>query len=106
MYYLFFIISYAIISTISANVVKPKLCIDCKFFKNSFISGSQFGKCSLFPIVKENDYFLVNGKKNTKNIDYHYSSISRRYEDMCGKEGNFFKKKNGFFTNLLKGEKE
>ena len=87
-------IIYAIIlSPFSATQIKPKLCIDCKFYKKDFFSSSDFGKCTLFPIEKENDYFLVNGNNNNNNIEYKYCSTLRKYEDLCGKEGKFYEKK-------------
>jgi cysteine synthase len=40
-----------------------------------------------------NKYFLVNGKKNNKNMDYYYCSTAREFHNMCGKEGNFHEKR-------------
>lgn len=91
-YILLCIFFYNILSTISAHQVKPKFCIDCKFFKNSFFTGSEFGKCSLLPEKKDDDTFLVNGYKNN-NIVFTYCSIARRYEYLCGKEGKFYERK-------------
>ena len=78
---------------LSINAIQPKFCVHCKHFRYDFFSGKQFGKCVLFPIVKEKDrYYLVNGQG--QNIDYHYCSIVRGdYKDMCGPEGKFFEKK-------------
>jgi hypothetical protein len=52
----------------------------------------KFSKCALFPIVEEDDYFLVNGKKNVKPLDYHYCSVCRIYDEMCGKDGKLYEK--------------
>jgi hypothetical protein len=71
--------------------IKPKLCVNCKFFKTDFISN-KYGKCSFFVTQKEDEYFLVNGVDNSKK-DYAFCSIARKYEDMCGKDGKFYEKK-------------
>ena len=87
------IIYFSILSRFfSASQIIPKLCIDCKFYKNNFFTISKFGKCSLFPIEKYDDYFWVNGK-NYNNTEYHFCSTSRKFDDMCGKEGKHFEQK-------------
>jgi hypothetical protein len=93
-YILLCIFFYNILSTISANQNTPKFCIDCKFFKNNFFSGSEFGKCSLFPIEKE-DYadFLVNGYKKESKKEFTYCSTARNFEHLCGKEGKYYERK-------------
>ena len=63
---MFFSISYS-------NQILPKLCIDCKFCRKNFISGSEFSKCSLFLREQNNDNFLVNGIKN--NIEMSIITI-------------------------------
>jgi len=80
-----------ILSPFSANQIRHKLCIDCKFYTKSFFSFSKFGKCTLFPIENYNDYFLVNGKNS--NTEYDYCSEARKFDSMCGKEGKFYEKK-------------
>jgi len=81
------IICSIIIPVFSLNEKKPKLCINCKFFKNSFMVDNKFGKCSLFKEDMKNDadYFVTGVQKYS---DYTFCSIARTYEDMCGKEGN------------------
>jgi hypothetical protein len=70
--------------------MKPKLCINCKYFITDNNTG-KFGKCSFFP-KKENDiYNLVNGI-HKDNIEYNFCAVSREIEDMCGKEGKKYKK--------------
>ena len=93
MNYFFLIINYLIVATVSTNLDKPRLCIDCKFFTNNFLTDSDYGKCSLF--VRENriDKYLVNGIKKIPDIDYYYCSTARNFDTMCGKEGTFFEKK-------------
>ena len=72
--------------------VEPILCKNCKFFRKDLFTLNKFGKCSLFPIANDNEYFLVDGTKNTK-IDYYYCSIARNNKNMCKPEGNLYVKK-------------
>lgn len=81
------------LSPLSANQIRPKLCIDCKFYTKNFFTFSEFGKCSLFPKEQDNSYFLVNGNNNYNNREYHYCATSRNSERMCGEEGKFYEKK-------------
>jgi len=69
--------------------MKPKLCINCKYFITDNNTG-KFGKCSLFPRKESDIYSLVNG---IDNIEYNHCSVSRNLENMCGKEGKMYKKK-------------
>jgi hypothetical protein len=92
MNYIFVVICAIILSPFSASQIKPKLCIDCKFYTNNIFTGNQFGKCSLFLKENENDYFLVNGINNNKK-EYYYCSTSRKSKQMCGEEGKFYEKK-------------
>ena len=82
-----------ILLTIVVSPMKPKLCTECKYFKNQFFTNSKFGKCYLFPIPIDNTDFLVNGRNTNKPPDYYHCSIARKYEDMCGKEGKLHEKK-------------
>jgi hypothetical protein len=77
--------------------LEPKLCVNCKFFKKELFQDDKFGKCSLFPKVNEVDYFLVNGVKQLKKIDYQYCSVIRSYDPTCGKEGKLFERKKKWF---------
>jgi hypothetical protein len=91
MKYIFTILSILFLPILSFKEMKPKLCINCKYFITDNDTG-KFGKCSLFT-KKENDIFnLVNGI-HTDNIEYHYCSVSRDIEHMCGKKGKLYKKK-------------
>lgn len=90
MKYIFVIICSIIAPVFSLNEIKPNLCVNCKFFMNSFIVGNQYGKCSLFPKT-ETDIDLVTGIK--KDSKYQFCSIARNYDDMCGKEGKKYTKK-------------
>ena len=81
-----------ILSIFSENLIKPKLCIDCKYFKKDFFIDNKFGTCSFFPIEKEDDYFLVDGIR-TKKTEYMFCNVARKIHDMCGEEGKFYEKK-------------
>jgi hypothetical protein len=70
----------------------PKLCINCKFFKGTFLM-EKYGTCSLFPKVSEDDSFLVTGVKKNKRIEYDYCSIVRKYNPDCGPDGKLFEKR-------------
>jgi len=91
MKYIFTIFSILFLPILSLKEIKPKLCVNCKYFITDNDTG-KFGKCSLFP-KKENDiYRLVNGI-HEDNIEYNYCSSSRELEHRCGKEGKMYKKK-------------
>ena len=66
-------------------------CIHCKHFKRDSIDN-KYGKCSLFPRLTEDDYYLVDGL-HTKETDYHYCATARVSDKMCKKEGIYFEKK-------------
>jgi hypothetical protein len=88
---IFTILSILFLPILSFKEMKPKLCINCKYFITDNKTG-KFGKCSLFP-KKENDIFnLVNGI-HKDNIEYDYCGVSRDIESMCGREGKMYKKK-------------
>ena len=93
MTYLFLILCSILLSPFSASKLtpnKPKLCIDCKFFKKDLLS-TKYGKCSLFTTEEANKSFLVDGIDRTR-IEYQYCSIARNFDDMCGQEGKFYVK--------------
>ena len=95
MKYIFTLLNLLFLQVLSLNVIKPKLCLNCKYFiTDTDNDTSKFGKCSLF-IEKEknNFYMLVNGISENKIIEYHYCAIARNREDMCGKEGKMHKRK-------------
>jgi len=82
----------SILSRFLTSQIRPKLCIDCKFYTKPFFANSEFGKCTLFPKEKVNDYFWVNGK-NDNNTEYKYCSTLRSCDSMCGKEGKLYEKR-------------
>ena len=97
MKYLFIILFYStFLSIFSFEHNKPKLCINCKYFikniHNDNDNDNEFGKCSLFPRVEEDNEFLVTGIHKNKNINYYYASTARS-TNMCGKEGKMYKRK-------------
>jgi hypothetical protein len=63
--------------------------MNCKYFIQNNDFGT-FSKCSFF-INKESEIdFLVNG---IDKEEYYYCYIARRINDMCGKEGKYYKAK-------------
>lgn len=70
----------------SLKMSKPNLCINCKHFIPGTIDN-KYGKCVLFPNNGNVD-FLVTGIDNYNN--YYYCTITRYYENMCGKEGKYY----------------
>jgi len=70
-----------------------KICKDCKFFKKDFYSETKFGHCSHFPNQPNDNYFLVDGFKDTSPTSYHYCATARSSERMCGEEGKYFESK-------------
>jgi hypothetical protein len=91
MKYIFTILSILFLSISSFKEIKPKLCINCKYFITDNVSD-KFGKCLLFLKEKNDIYNLVNGI-HKDNIEYHYCSVARGDEQKCGKEGKMYKKK-------------
>ena len=90
-------IYYIILPIFCLKEITPKICVNCKFFKNSFTSDNRlrdnkYGKCSFFSTVEKhtNINFLVTG---IQEINYFYCSTAREYNDMCGKEGKMYVKK-------------
>ena len=92
MNYIFVIIYSIMLSMFTACKIKPKFCIDCKYFTKKIFSANEYGKCSLFLREIDNDNFLVNGIKNN-NRELHYCSTARKSERMCGETGIFYEKK-------------
>lgn len=90
MKYIFSLLSLLFLQILSFKDIKPKICINCKYFKSDTTS-SKFGKCSLFVKEESINYKLVNGENND---EYIYCFLSRQNENMCGKEGKMYKKNN------------
>ena len=82
---IFVIICSIILPVFSFNEITTKLCVNCKFFTNSFTNSKIYGKCSLFPKSEMDIEYYVTGNK--KKVDFFYCSTARGSDDMCGKEG-------------------
>lgn len=78
-----------VLPVFSLKAMKPKLCINCKYFITDNDNGL-FGKCSLFPEEHAKFGFLVNG---VNEETYSFCFIARKWDDMCGEEGKLYKKK-------------
>lgn len=92
MIYIFTLLSLLFLPILSLQQNKPKFCINCKYFiKHS--NHDTFAKCSFFPREDNDIYMLVNGIQKDKDIKYHYCSIARNYDNMCGPEGKMYKRK-------------
>jgi hypothetical protein len=91
MNYIILIICSIILPIISLKQVKPKLCINCKYFIPDNDTG-KFGKCSFFKKKESDTNYLVNGIIAQEEY-YYYCSTSRLNEHMCGEEGKYYKKK-------------
>lgn len=88
MKYIFVILCSILLPAFSLKEITPKFCINCKFFKKDLGSDDKYAKCLFFTNIKYDNDYLVNG---LKIIDYHYCSIARNNDNMCGKEGKMFK---------------
>ena len=82
------------------QIIKPKFCTNCQHFISTSNGDDKFGKCGLFPKIDNNKYFLVNGVKEEEEMDYHYCETTRTYANMCGENGDFYRKK---YTRKQKG---
>ena len=93
MIHIFTLLSLLFLQILSFKEIKPKFCINCKYFITDN-NTDKFGRCSLFPKEKNNDiYTLVNGVYEDKIIEYSFCSKSREIDSMCGKEGKMYEKK-------------
>ena len=93
MKYTFMTIYPMILMPFSSCHIRPKLCIDCKFYTKHFFTRSEFGKCTLFTRENTTNSYLVNGNNDNSIEEYHYCSTARKFDDMCGKEGKYYEKK-------------
>jgi hypothetical protein len=89
MYHIFLIVC----SIVFANAIEPKFCINCKYFKKDFFKLDEFAKCQAFPIIPDNNDYLVTGIEKKQIIDYHYCSTARNFDSMCGQEGKKYEQK-------------
>ena len=87
------ILKMAPLFLVDQDEIKIKICKDCKFFKKDFYSETKFGHCSHFPNQPIDNYFLVDGFKDTSPTSYHYCATARSSDRMCGPEGKYFESK-------------
>jgi len=83
----------ALLLLLVAKSTALHLCVNCKFYKKEFLDATQFGKCFKLPVEPVNDYFLVNGQSKKKRMDYHYCSVARKIDSLCGPEAKHFQSK-------------
>ena len=92
---LFFVINvFALYMTVlSLTQNKCNSCTKCSYFINDNTFGSKLGKCGLFPNIVNSNFIITNDNyKFFEEPDYHYCSVARHFDNMCGKEGKRFKK--------------
>jgi hypothetical protein len=73
----------------NSRKLKPKFCVNCKYYILAPQYKESSGKCTLFPL--HNSDFLVSGTENPAS--FTYCSIARTWEDMCGKNATRYVKK-------------
>jgi hypothetical protein len=73
------------------KLIKQKFCFNCKYFISDY-EDDKFAKCSLYPIIKEDNSYLVTGIDRQENVDYNYCTVARNFEKMCGENGNMHKR--------------
>ena len=91
-----FIISTLLLPLSFNSLKQPTtiFCLNCRYFLENSNTGIQFGKCSQFPhIIQDNSYLITGSTSIYNEIDYHYASVARSIETMCGKEGKIYKQK-------------
>lgn len=71
----------------------PKLCINCKFYLQ--YDDPIFSKCTLNILTTDESHikYYITNKNIPIIIEYHYCSIARSIEYMCGKNGTKYVKK-------------
>ena len=92
MKYIFTILSLLFLQVLSFNGIKPKICINCKYFITDNDTG-RYGRCMLFKIEGEKPYTLVNGNIIENKHEYQYCVVARQMEDKCGSQAKMYKTK-------------
>jgi len=87
------IVCFFVLPLFGLNIIKPKLCINCKYFLINN-NNNELSKCSLFPKEIDNSNFLVTGIEEEKIVDYSYCSTARQFYHMCGNEGKMYENNN------------
>ena len=78
------------------SALKPqKLCVNCQYFFIGKNTDVKFGTCFLCPKEEDNlKNFLVTG--TTVYDEYSFCSTARSNVNMCGKDGQKYRKKYDF----------
>ena len=92
MKFIFTILSILFLPIFCLQGIKPKLCINCKYFITDN-NTDKYSRCILFPIEEDKRYFLVNGDIAENKNEYHYCVVARQMENLCGSQGKMYKKK-------------
>jgi hypothetical protein len=86
MKYIFTLLNLLFLQVLSLDVIKPKLCVNCKYFITDNDTG-KFGKCSFFTKKSKIDfYMMVNGISENNNIEYYYCATARNCDDIVVKK--------------------
>ena len=84
-----FIILFIFLSASSLKTsLKPKFCINCRYYIKHEKENKENGRCLQFP--KDNYNFLVDGV--VRADDYHYCSTARIFDHLCGVNATKYKK--------------
>ena len=92
MKYIFTILSILFLPIFCFKEIKPKFCINCKYFITDNATG-KYGRCMLFKIEGEKCYTLVNGNIIENKNEYQYCVVARQMEDKCGLQAKKYKTK-------------
>ena len=90
----FYILFTLFVLSSSLRQSKPKICIDCKYFIPCD-TNNKYGRCLAFPKIENKKYILVVGEEANilSDADYNYCFFARDNDNMCGVDGNNYKKK-------------
>lgn len=81
--------------TLSRQISKTNICVNCKHFSNPSWNSAEFGHCMFYPKEEQiPSHYLVTGKPMKEDNDnkYYYCLTARTSDDMCGLEGKYFEK--------------
>jgi hypothetical protein len=91
---IFSLLTLLFLQVLSFKEIKPKLCINCKYFITDN-DTDKYSKCLRFPREETNFSELITGIHHKDEDNYVYCSIARKFDDLCGKQGIMYKKKYG-----------
>ena len=94
------LILFLMILSCNSYEIIPKFCINCKYFIPSELNNNEYGKCSMFKILDQNNNFLITGIKSVKKEDYYYCSTTRDMWHMCGINGRVYEEKLKTYKNI------